>query len=84
MNRCIRFADLGCTGVFTPPTTPDKTGWVFDPLEGGVPTHDCFPTHDEPCVCGPYDRCRGVRTLDAMAAPTKNAAIRARHRAYND
>lgn len=40
--------------------------------------------HDDPCVCGPYDRCNGVRAEDARRAPTRNAAIRARHRAYND
>lgn len=41
-------------------------------------------THDDPCRCGPYDRCWGVRVEDARRAPTHNAAIRALHRAYND
>lgn len=40
--------------------------------------------HDTPCVCGAYDRCSGVRAEDARRAPTHNAAIRARNRAYND
>lgn len=40
--------------------------------------------HDVVCVCSVYDRCSTVRSVDAYRAPTANAAIRARNRAYND
>lgn len=42
--------------------------------------------HDSPCVCGTYDRCRGVRLEDArrVAHRGSTAAFRAMHRAYND
>lgn len=38
------------------------------------------PMHETPCVCGPYDRCRGVRAENAAASGN----WRDRFRAYND
>lgn len=40
--------------------------------------------HDDPCVCGPYDRCRKQREKRAQAQATKPAALRELYRAYND
>lgn len=40
--------------------------------------------HDDPCVCGPYDRCWGVRVENARRETTRVAALRTLHRAYND
>lgn len=36
--------------------------------------------HDSPCVCGPYDRCKGIRRQDAI----RENNWRAEFRAYND
>lgn len=53
--------------------------WIRLQAEGYIPQQ-----HDRTCVCGPYDRCATLRSVDAMRAPTRNAAIRAQCRAYND
>jgi hypothetical protein len=55
------------------------TAWIRLQAEGYI-----TPQHDRTCVCSVYDRCATVRSVDAMRAPTHNAAIRARNRAYND
>lgn len=37
-------------------------------------------SHDTPCVCGTYDRCKGIRRQDAI----REGNWRAEFRAYND
>lgn len=49
---------------------------------GATPAPEHGP--GDPCGCGTYDRCHFQRLRDAAAAPTRNAAIRAYARAYND
>lgn len=56
-----------------------RRAWVRLQAEGYIPQQ-----HESPCICGAYDRCTQVREVDAYRAPTANAAIRERNRAYND
>lgn len=56
---------------------------VIKKIEREAPAPAADPDHDDPCVCGTYDRCKAQRARDARGLGA-GAAFRAMHRAYND